>query len=506
MVCRIVIADDEPLITQGLANTLPWEELEVEVVGTAQNGLEAFEMLSRTAVDILITDVYMPEMDGIDLSKKVVQDFPETQIIMISGYDEFEYAREAMRIGVQDYLLKPVNIEELLNLVKKVKKDIVNHKVEQESKSQSIIKQYLSEQIFQVPPSTTEEQLADLVSEYCMIAVEKKDYSNLVDGKLTKHPLELNKAERLINRHDFSALWLEIHENQLILFLYTQNQLLKQTELELLMDELVESYGHNILTVAAPVSEDVKQIHLLYQTMNECLIRHRGTGTTRIGWSKAEENFSSDSTEVNHSIIEMVLRQESQGLAREVHQLMGALRANGSTLDEIVSELKDIEDTMINKVQAKLFAAAELFFSQKLDTRIYNNDRLLEELFLEDLKQLIACLATTNQHHWIIRQVQEYMHSNYQKDIKAAEVAADHYITPNYFSMLFRQQTGYSYSEYLNRIRIDKAKELLVDTSNKVFEIAEYVGYREYKYFVQVFKNHTDVTPTQYRKLHSIKK
>ncbi|WP_066191461.1 MULTISPECIES: response regulator transcription factor [Gracilibacillus] len=508
MTCRIVIADDEPLITHGLANTIPWDELDVEIVGTAENGQKALEMLHHTKVDILITDVYMPVMDGIDLSKEVVQTFPETQIIMISGYDEFEYAREAIRMGVQDYLLKPVNIDELLALVKKIKHDIADYQLEQENKTQSIIRQYLSEQIFQVPSSQIEEQLAGLLSEFCMIGVEKKDYMMIAsDGKQTKHPLELQVTETVLNRyHITSFFWLETHENQFILFLYSQHPLYSQTELALLMDDLIESFEQNILIVASPISKDIQQIHALYQVIDGLLNRYRGTETTRINGSQEHESISICHAEVNHSIVEMVLQQKWQGLDKEVKQQLVEWRKQGATIMEIVSGLKEMEQAIIQKGQASIFEQADLFFSQPVDTRIYNNDQVLELLFMEDLKQLIACLTTTNEHHWIIRQVQEYMHSNYQKDIKAAKVAENHYITPNYFSMLFRQETGCSYSEYLNQIRINKAKELLADTSNKVFEIAEYVGYREYKYFVQVFKNQEGVTPTQFRKLHPIKK
>ncbi len=202
----------------------------------------------------------------------------------------------------------------------------------------------------------------------------------------------------------------------------------------------------------------------------------------------------------------MVLQQESDGLEDEVQQLLDSFIRQGLTLEEIASTLKDIELSIINKGQTKVFEKATLFFTQAIDTRIYNNYSVLKAMFIEDLKELMTCLERTNQHHWIILQVKKFIEDNYQRDIKAAEVAGAHYITPNYFSMLFKQETGYSYSEYLNTIRINKAKQLLAETSNKVFVIAEYVGYRDYKYFVQVFKNNEGVTPTQYRKFHCIKK
>src|SRR5699024_9732315 len=107
-----------------------------------------------------------------------------------------------------------------------------------------------------------------------------------------------------------------------------------------------------------------------------------------------------------------------------------------------------------------------------------------------------------NDHHWIIESAKSYIESNFQQDIKASDVAEEHLITPNYFSMLFKRKTGYSYSEYLNMIRINKASELLIKESNRVYEIAEYVGYKEYKYFAHIFKKQLGITPTEYRRMN----
>ncbi len=204
---------------------------------------------------------------------------------MISGYDEFEYAREAMRIGVQDYLLKPVNIDELLTLVKKIKQDLTEYRIEKETKSQSMIRQYLSEQILKLPSSCHHGHFSALLREYCMICLEKKEFSALKSKALIKQPLDRSLLENVVNRQGFSVLWLEIHENQFVFFLYYKDKLFAPNEICLLMDELCEIFDKNILAVASPVSQDLKQIHLLYRTMTELISRYRGTNRTIISWS-----------------------------------------------------------------------------------------------------------------------------------------------------------------------------------------------------------------------------
>src|SRR5699024_5326106 len=118
MTIKMLIVDDEPIICQGLKDTIPWRDMNVEVIGTSYNGKQSLAIMNEKNIDLVLTDVYMPEMNGLELSKHISNDFPNTRIIMLSGYDEFEYARQAIRLDIEDYLLKPVDIDELTLLVR----------------------------------------------------------------------------------------------------------------------------------------------------------------------------------------------------------------------------------------------------------------------------------------------------------------------------------------------------------------------------------------------------
>jgi two-component system response regulator YesN len=124
MIIKMLIVDDEPIICQGLRQTIPWDTIGVEVVGEAYDGVEALQFVTRQHVDLVLTDIHMDGMDGLELAKGLKELLPQIRIIILSGYDDFEYARQALRLGIEDYLLKPVNIEELMAMVQSIGKEL----------------------------------------------------------------------------------------------------------------------------------------------------------------------------------------------------------------------------------------------------------------------------------------------------------------------------------------------------------------------------------------------
>ncbi|UOQ83726.1 response regulator transcription factor [Gracilibacillus salinarum] len=496
MTLKMLIVDDEPLICKGLANTIPWEQMNMEVIGTAMNGKKALEIMKKQQVDIVITDVYMPEMDGIELSKAIVDDFPEVTIIMISGYDEFEYARQALRIGVQDYLLKPVDIDELLALVQQIQQQIEETRIKEQAKQETVLTNYLSQQLFQLPdPSNLSEKIDSRAYAYRILLIEKRNYDHDADWAT-------DQIKRLT---DYSSICIETHENQLLLFLYGQEDI---AEVNSLTSAIMAAFDQGISVAVSSAYQDLHQFASLYQELHARLSFYRGTDRQLI--TDAEDLPAEQDYELNQQLVckiaDAVFQQEQDETEAKVGQLFTEFEQKAITLRQIKEACCCLLESIKERGQDSSFAEIELGLHEELDLLLYNSVEAIRSLLIEDLERMIDYLKRTNDSHWIIQQAKQYIEKNFQKDVKALEVAEAHYITPNYFSMLFKQETGSSYSEYLNTIRINKAKALLTETSNKVFEIAEYVGYREYKYFVQVFKNYVGITPTQFRKLHSIEK
>ncbi|WP_208585579.1 response regulator transcription factor [Gracilibacillus suaedae] len=503
MTLKMLIVDDEPLICQGLSNTVPWEEAGIDVVGAAHNGKKALEIMEKEKVDIVITDVYMPEMDGLHLSKAIVDCFPEVNIIMISGYEEFEYARQALRIGVQDYLLKPVDIDELMALVKQVKQQLKDIRKEEQVKQETLLTNYLTQQLFQLPDTYhLTEKIQDQVFPFRLMLLETINYykkkQSLLSSKHVKH---------VMDKWEVSFISIETHENQLFLFLYDEEEISDQT-INNLTSSIMETLDNEVFMAISSGCYDLYQVSNLYQELNKRLSYYRGT--TRKLVTDLEAIPSEKDYDLNKQLVaeisNAVFQQDKAEAMKKATQLFTELSQQQLTHGQIKKACLDLLDSIKAKGQETTFEQQTFRLNKEIDLLVFNSVEALQALLLEDLGEMIDYLQSWCDNHWIIQQAKQYIEKNYQKDIKAVEVAEAHYITPNYFSMLFKQKTGYNYSEYLNTIRINKAKELLTETSNKVFEIAEYVGYREYKYFVQVFKNYVGITPTQFRRLHSIEK
>src|SRR5690625_1784083 len=226
MKIKMLIVDDEPVICKGLIATIPWKEMGVEVVGTAEHGKEALLLMHQENIDLVLTDVYMPEMNGLELSEYITRKFPESKIIIMSGYDEFEYARQAVRLGVEDYLLKPVNIDDLLKLVEKVRRTIIR----QRQNEKLLRKESISKQIFRYllkSPIAKEDSLDDgkMTMSYRMLISELTDYDVIKRSTTEKERTELRETWKNQVDQAFSAVGIDStsifgHENELIIIPY----------------------------------------------------------------------------------------------------------------------------------------------------------------------------------------------------------------------------------------------------------------------------------------------
>lgn len=189
-----------------------------------------------------------------------------------------------------------------------------------------------------------------------------------------------------------------------------------------------------------------------------------------------------------------------------IERIMQELREQGYLLKEILQAIKELSIILQRKLRTNgidLSRHTDLFNAHEIDLLVHNSSRALESLLRRELWSMFSIIHSSleGKHHWITERVITYIDSRHTTDLKASEVAAWLKITPNYFSIIFKQNFGKGFAEYLNEVRINHAKSILVESEERVFEIAEKVGYREYKYFCSIFKTYTGITPTQYRKL-----
>ncbi|WP_054707115.1 response regulator [Bacillus sp. JCM 19041] len=512
---RMMIVDDEPVICQGLVQTIPWESLGVEVVDIAFNGKQALQKMEQQPIDLILTDISMPEMDGLALAEYIVQEHPDTKMIIISGFDNFDYARQALRLGIEDYLLKPVDVDELMGLVKIVTKKITLQKERKSTQVHDWIAQLLLHALFHTPVSEMIKAKQDsMFVAYRLLISEVSGYSHLQETLPLDAFERMNETLKSVVETAFLKCGIKQvslfgHENELLTLCYSDDpEVLSNCRIREVWAEVMKQTPYPLQTVASSIGGSFSACYSHYQQALRLLDDQRGHGDgVYFDGVQSQSRVTMYPVDAELYLLEAVLKHDESRVEACIHQTVSELVSSGQSLSNIVHVCRELELVLKRKLQERLpnksFHSVELRLQGEMDLRVLNTTTAIEQIFLRDMVGFLGELKETEHNHWVIENIKRYINKHYQQDLRAAEVAELHFITPNYFSMLFKQETGRSFSEYLNGLRIQKSSELLLNTSNKVFEIAEYVGYKEYKYFVQVFKKQVGLTPTHYRRLNA---
>lgn len=515
---RMLIVDDEAVICEGLRYTIDWTELGVEVVGVAYDGKDALHKVEKSAVELLLTDIRMDPMDGLQLAERLRQQHPEVQVVMISGYEDFGYARQAIRLGVNDYLLKPVDIEELKTVVSKIVANIRKRKVEEGTQE---IELWLSNMARQgivygkeAPPSLHGVQfriLATRLADFYIrfYGMEPESYEALQE-KWIHH------LHRRLMRASFRPVSVFDHENLLITLVSSDQRHDTKVWDDLLnstIPQLWTDVGGTIYCAASRIYEELDDTAtcwseasrlLEYYPLENCPVLLPEYGA-KISSGRKLPRF--DVTAVVQDMVSALFKQDQEEVRALVTSMFDFFRDKEFLLSEILKIYEEMFALLRQRLRKSGMNGFDYGHTVQPDLSIYNSYAGLEKIVQEDMKELLRLIDKNgiDKSYWIIEKAKRYITDHYRTDLKASEVASWLKITPSYFSYIFKQSTGKGFTEYMNEIRIEQAKNLLATTQDKVFEIADKVGYKEYKYFVSVFKSYTGMTPKEYRGLRVLR-
>lgn len=480
---KLLIVEDEKMIRQGIRAMVERSGVEVEEILEGKNGEEALGILKSTKVDVMITDIRMPKMDGIELVKSVqsLQDKP--QIVVVSGYDDFNYAVEVLRQGARDYLLKPIEREKLSSVLNKINQEIAN----QESQT-TVIKQIGNQQFkyLILNEKINEEEVQAIEEQFSTLFLNEKYvvcFSNCTTGLPvhTKNAIVLNDVE------GFTVLIVE------------------ERELQSLLQEELKEYSVGI----SQAHEGIRQLRAAYLEAA----------------SARKEAFVKCVPFCYYSEKEVEYEKIPEDFAEQFVQLFGSAKIEGSLskMSNMIYKAKN------NKISPeKLLSVSESILNQLIETyeRIIEFDirefeKLKDPLRYKNANEYFALFQDwiTRMQQFILDEFNDYknkekinmamkfIHENYAKDLNMAVVS--NFISMNYslFSLNFKQYTGMNFVNYLKKIRIDEAKKLLQETEDKIIDISQAVGYDNEKHFMKTFKSVCGVSPTEYRKnMHMGKK
>lgn len=537
MMIKIFLVEDEIAIRKGIKNSIDWEKEGYEFVGEAGDGELAYPMILKTKPDILITDIKMPFMDGLQLSKLVRKELPATKILILSGYDEFEYAKEAIKLQVAEYLLKPISSAKLLDvlaqvkevirqeqeekeLIKKYKEDMKeNRELEKERFLNQIITQNLSlAQILETGESLGMDLSAPLYNILLLKITE--------NGEKQETYAEIESAlDTLSGVFSFRRgvdEWLflltaddaEKMERRIESCRKTVRQITEKT------DPPVEYFGalgnpvERLREIKNSLKEAEKKFAFQYlKKWNQILeIPVRDVGSSENPQTEKKENeelliSSVQVDKLNHKIIENFIHT---GLRREVSNFV----------DDYFMSLgeKSVQSLMFRQYVAMDFYLAAVAFLERLG---FSSKELVERCGdLKEMEQVIQTIEQTKEYikkvldatlecresvsrkrySDLLKEAVSYIEHHYEEeDISLNQVAASVNISPSHFSTIFSKEMGETFIEYLTNVRMERAKQLLRSSTMKTAEIAYAVGYKDAHYFSYLFKKVQKCTPREFR-------
>lgn len=530
---RVVFADDEPIILRSLKVALPWEELGISIVGDAHNGEEALGLIREREADIVISDIRMPVMDGIAMMKQAMAERPATLFVLLSGYGEFEYAREAIRHGAFDYLLKPVDHEEL----EKVMREAVQ-KLDAEAKRQS--EQEVLRSSVQSLSSLVRERLIG-----SMLEGNDKPYDRLywLQGWEMEHPylMLIVSLDDVLTINRWSAeerkLWFFAVGNVLqefgeqhgafTVFPFRSGEwvmLLQNTE----QDKAAALAGELIpllkactkLSCSVGISgryEGIDALHECYRSAQRALLRRFTQGREQV-FRDAEDDraaleHDAERAEQTRSLRRGLAALESRlaealagfdaaAFADHLDRWLASLRSGGISKPEASAYLVEVAVSLHRRLADLGLASPEDLPHLLASLPCCHTLEEMGHVFRVTFEACIRRQASDPGHEEerrTIRKALDYMAERFHHDLGIDEVSEFVGLSCSHFCVLFKKETGLTFLEHLTRLRIERACSILRNADVKVYQIAPLVGYQDPKYFTHVFKKITGMTPTEYR-------
>lgn len=519
---KVLIVDDEALVRRGIKKSVNWNELGIEMVAEAANGAEALEQVLEDVPDIILLDINMPKMNGLEFAAIVKRQYPEVKIVIITGYDHFEYARDAIRAGVDDYILKPITKENVASIIANMLE-----RIEEERKQR------------QIAPVD-----------------ERKIKAELINGLLRSSQRAQMDVPRLCaltgwdeNRHVFcvmmrdyisnSGIWNEEGEKDLAQFaiINIANELLEsqtmgiafetyKNEMAMIlscskkeMTEVLEQIQSDLfyfiempVDFAVSASGSIYELQKLAAQARMALAHAFVLSGQDIIYYEEITRHKMAGPNYPEELAEKILDRMFYGDMQEKLELMDEF------FDKLVSQIPDADEcrnmllrllvkfaNILESVTVRLDGTREQAAMFDFDpfTQVEEFDNMAEAR--EWMKQLYSDTygyvnGFKTRSKQLYMKIKSYIEEHYgDSELNLKKCSEELYLSSNYISMILKKETGKTFVDFLNQYRIDRAAELLSQPDNKVYEVSFKVGFMHPTYFSSVFKKIMGVSPKQFK-------
>ncbi|MDQ8738047.1 response regulator [Paenibacillus sp. LHD-38] len=540
---KLLLVDDEPEVTEGLMVEIDWTSCGFTEVKTAGNGKEAMELFEKMEPDVLITDISMPYMNGLELSEWVRKTYPITRIVILSGHDEFEYAKQAIHLQVEAYVLKPFSAGQLTDTIVEVAK-----RMDEEREQRGNI-ELLEEHYRTSLPIVREKFLSSLITrkqphkeialkaiKYGMqlegegyvvsiIAVNHSDNQNEAASETPSislaesSDLDLklfsvsNVASEIWARHELGKVF--IHQDQVVLFTVSphsdQEKMMEQTQdaLKEILQSIEKFLRFPVMIGVGTFTKDIDNLKYAYEAAAVALDYRRILGNNLIICIDDMENLSHEKLLFDEWKEQSLIRAVKLGTEKELEEVIDGLFDEIARVQAPVHEYQHYLLEMVTAIikMTKVFDSdtEEIFgggFGILNQYQKLNSVQETRAWFGEMCAKVRSRIASQRQHTYkqIVEDAISYTKSHFhESDLSIAKVCGQLHISAGYFSGLFKKELKLTFGAYLLQLRMEAAKELLRTTELKAFEIADKVGFADPNYFSLSFKKYAGVSAKEYR-------
>lgn len=505
----LLIVDDEIFTREGLLEILPLEDLKITSVQEAFDGLDALEKIRTFRPDILLTDVRMPRMNGIDLAFEVRKQYPDTAIIFMSGYSDKEYLKSAIKLKAVSYVEKPIEPEELESaicsaILENSKSRAINNNIEDNIAIEMTDSSNISK-IENTLNSCASDKIKHLILNSSFLTVLISIENTIIDSSLIsslKSACEVCRLDTFITKKNDSLVVVQI--------LFPKN--LRTSKIDSTLCSLFASFGEclrdscNYFISRGIVVHSISQVCDSFTTAYNSMKNKFFYDYNSIIFQcdENQKTYTAES-EVFLKFDSYLNNEDFQALKMLVKQLTSNFKhCCGTSVSYVKDTYYRIVQHIMNYSNTRNFSsvAKDLNFPKLLESILECTNLFdLESIILNVIDKLSLILKENSKKNSPVLSILDYIHKNYSNpDLCLEEISKNTYLTPTYICVIFKDQMSKTVNKYITEYRIEKAKIFLKDSNTKMSDIAEKVGYNDPNYFSKIFRKETSYTPSEFRR------
>ncbi|MBM6614488.1 response regulator transcription factor [Desemzia sp. RIT804] len=493
---KVLIVDDEPIVREGLEWIIEWEKYNYQIIDTAENGKEGLEKIRSLKPDLVVTDIRMPEINGIEMIRQARNEDIDCECIILSGHSDFSYAQEAIELGMLSYLLKPIDEDELIRSLSKISDEIKKKKQIEEYQDyslSSLVKTYIVRGQYN-------ENLEVFLS---------YDFYQLIGCFFQTSKINQDQMKETMKQLLPKNTFVFSHSNELFALICDETVITVNNLVETLENEINQQQKNSVFILSERTSS-VKDLRRLYDEIKELenkqyLFPKLAVLSQQILADEVEKKnsvFLLDKSELRANLLHATITGQTIKMASYLEQLFNYYQKNTWDVNTIKADLSNLCSYCFETIEEELDKPLKESEKNKVVSVIWSNKSLYETFdFLKEVfKDMGRMFYAKNEKKDVVEDIIQITYKQYDEDLTLQYLGKKLNYSHSYLGKKFKAQKQQSYRTFLDEVRIEKAKKLLREKNHLIYEISDKVGYANSDYFYKKFKKIVGMSPKSYQK------